>query len=34
MDKKDPGQGHPIMPEELWAEKGDKITALSPLHND
>ncbi|CAK5042637.1 unnamed protein product [Meloidogyne enterolobii] len=22
------------MPEELWAEKGDKISALSPLHND
>uniref|UniRef100_A0A915NLG5 GT23 domain-containing protein n=1 Tax=Meloidogyne floridensis TaxID=298350 RepID=A0A915NLG5_9BILA len=25
---------HPIMPEELWAEKGDVIEALSPIHQD
>nr|CAD2192521.1 unnamed protein product [Meloidogyne enterolobii] len=29
-----PPQEHPIMPEELWAEKGDVIEALSPVHQD
>ncbi|KAF7633588.1 hypothetical protein Mgra_00006996 [Meloidogyne graminicola] len=29
-----PNHEHPIMPEELWAEKGDIILALSSVHND
>nr|CAD2159251.1 unnamed protein product [Meloidogyne enterolobii] len=29
-----PPQEHPIMPEELWAEKEDVIEALSPVHQD
>ncbi|KAF7634959.1 GT23 domain-containing protein, partial [Meloidogyne graminicola] len=29
-----PSHEHPIMPEELWAEKGDKIFAMSPIHQD
>ncbi|KAF7634987.1 hypothetical protein Mgra_00005583 [Meloidogyne graminicola] len=29
-----PKHEHPIMPEELWADKGDVIVATSPVHKD